>query len=90
MHSDAIADKIIQIINISLAEGTVSDNLKKAILHPLLKKSNLDVMTFKYYHPVSNLAYISKLLQWVVCRQLTQHVEGKGNTESMQLAYRPN
>ena len=51
MHSDAIADKITQIINTSLAEGTVSDNLKEAILHPLLKKSNLDVMTFKNYHP---------------------------------------
>ena len=90
MHSDATADKITQIINTSLAEGTVSDNLKEAILHPLLKKLNLDVMTFKNYHPVSNLAYISKLLEWVVCGQLTQHVEGTGNVEPMQSPYRPN
>ena len=90
MHSDAIADKITQIINTSLAEGTVSHNLKEAILCPLLKKSNLDVMTFKNYHPVSNLAYISKLLEWVVCGQLTQHVEGTGNVEPMQSAFRPN
>ena len=83
MHSDAIADKITQIINTSLAEGTVSDNLKEAILCPLLKKSNPDVMTFKNYCAVSNLAYISKLLEWVVCGQLTQHVEGTGNVEPM-------
>ena len=49
MHSDAIADKITQIINTSLAEGTVSDNLKEAILCPQLKKSNLDIMTFKIF-----------------------------------------
>ena len=77
MHSDAIADKIAQIINTFLAEGTVSDNLKEAILCPLLKKSNLDVMTFKNYCPMSNLSYISKLLEQVVCSQLTQHVECK-------------
>ena len=90
MHSDAIADKITQIINTSLAEGTVSDNLKEGILCLLLKKSNLDVMTFKNYHLVSNLAYISKLLEWVACGQLTQYVEGTGNVEPMQLAYRQN
>ena len=90
MHSDAIADKITQIINTSLAEGTVSNNLKEASLCPLLKKSNLDVMTFKNYHLVSNLAYISKLLEQVVCGQLTQHVDDTGNVEPMQLVYRPN
>ena len=90
MHSDAIADKITQIINTSLAEGTVGDNLKEAILCLLLKKSNLDVMTFKNCCPVSNLAYISELLEWVVCGQLTHHVEGTGNVEPMPLAYRPN
>ena len=88
MHSDAIADKITQIINTSLAEGTVSDNLKEAILCPLLKKSN--VMTFKNYRLVSNLSYISKLLEWVVCGQVTQHVEGTGNVEPLQSVFRPN
>ena len=62
-------------------------NLKKAILRPLLKKSNLD-LTFKNYCPVSNLCYISKIVEKAVCNQITRFVAQTNNTEELQSAYR--
>ena len=50
---------ITQIINKSMDEGSVSENLKNVILKPLLKKQGL-ALIFGNYCLVSNLSYISK------------------------------
>ena len=39
------------------------------------------------YHPISNLFFVSKLVEWVVCQQITKFAEESGNLESMQTAY---
>ena len=67
-------------------KGTVSENLKNAILKPLLKKQGLAPI-FGNYHPVSNLSYILKLLEKVVSTQLIGLAETSGNMEPCQLAY---
>ena len=64
----------------------MSGNLKNAILKPLLKKQGL-ALTFGNYHPVSNLSYISKLLEKVVSTQLIDLAETSGNMEPYQSAY---
>ena len=43
-----------EIVNKSLQTGTFPDDLKVALVRPLLKKINLDLVE-KYYRPVSNL-----------------------------------
>ena len=47
--------------------------MKSAIVTPLLKKSTLDPDILKNYRPVSNLSYISKLLERVVAGRLTDY-----------------
>ena len=49
-------------------------------------KPNLDLV-FKNYCPVSNLSYLSKIVEKVVCTQITSFAAQKKNTEDLQSAY---
>ena len=62
------------IINDSFKSGVFPSSYKSAIVTPLLKKPSLDPNDLKNYRPVSNLSFMSKLLQKVVVSQLKSHV----------------
>ena len=79
---------IVLLINKSLVLGSVPDCFKKAIVKPLLKKSNLDPCVNKNFRPVSNLCYVSKLLERVVAEQLLKHLEQNSYLDKFQSAYR--
>lgn len=70
-----LAVPITKIVNASLASGLFPDLLKHAVLTPLIKKSSLDPQDFSNYHPVSGLPFLSKLIERVVLKQLTSHIE---------------
>ena len=53
-----------------------------------LKKSNLDPELLKNYRPVSNLPFLSKVLERVVFTQLKTHLETHNLLEPFQSAYR--
>ena len=55
------------IVNVSLETAEFSDELKKAFVTPLIKKALLDCEILKNYRPVSNLSFVSKLLERIVC-----------------------
>ena len=63
------------------------EELKEAPVKPLLKNANLDLLD-KNYRPVSNLSFLSKLIERVVAKQLVDHVEKNNLIEQNQLAYR--
>ena len=52
------------------------ERLKSAVILPLLKElgSTIDTNNFKNYHPVSNLVFISKLVDRIVEKRLDQHM----------------
>ena len=77
----------MSIVNASLQSSTMPANMKSALVHPLLKKLGLPLIK-KNYRPVSNLSYISKVIEWAVCNQLTRYVETTGKLEECQSAYR--
>ena len=56
---------VTRIVNASLSTGVVPKQFKQAIVIPLLKKHNLDCHVFGNYRPVSNLPFISKILETV-------------------------
>ena len=62
--------------------------MKHAIVTPLLKKSTLNPDQLKNYRPVSNLTFISKLLERVISTRLSQHKDNHQLREPMQSAYR--
>jgi hypothetical protein len=55
---------------------------------PLLKKKDLDKEDLKNYRPVSNLAYISKLIEKMAVEQLREHMDTNHMNEPCQSAYR--
>ena len=59
---DFLIDCITAIVNESLSSGTMPECLKHAIISPLLKKQSLDRNEFKNYRPVSNLTFVSKII----------------------------
>ena len=65
---------IMDIINTSLRTGSFPTAFKTAIVCPLLKQNNLDPNDLKNYRPVSNLPFISKLLEKTVLQQLNNHL----------------
>ena len=91
LYSDclpALLPFITDIINTSLKSGTVPDSFKSAIVRPLLKKHNLDPNELKNYRPISNLCFLSKLLEKVVLNQLNMHLSTNNLLNPFQSAYR--
>ena len=61
---------------------------KVAIVTPLLKKASLDPQDLKNYRPVSNLSFVSKLVERLVVKQLNIYLESNGLMPPLQSAYR--
>ena len=53
----------------------MSGNVPHALISPLIKKANLDQNELKNYRPVSNLPFLSKLLEKAVVQQRNSHLE---------------
>ena len=86
---DAVLPTMTSIINDSLKTGVFPSSYKSAIVTPLLKKHSLDPNDLKNYRPVSNLSFMSKLLEKVVASQLMPHLNRYNLFSNFQSAYRP-
>ena len=89
-HIDDLVPSITTIVNASLSEGTVPSCFKVAYVSPLLKKPGLDPDDMKSYRPVSNLPFLSKVLEKIVLSQLKYHLSKNKLFETFQSAYREN
>ena len=87
---EAFAPFLIKIVNCSLHNGSFTSELKQANVKPLLKKLGLTVDDKKNFRPVSNLSFVSKLIERAVSAQLNKHADKTGNLEPFQSAYREN
>ena len=87
---DLVALPMATIINKSLDEGLVPESMKKAIIKPILKEPALDPDQISNYRPVSNLSFLSKILEKIVNVQLERHLETNNLLDPSQSAYRKN
>ena len=60
----------------SLQTSTFPSKWKNAIIRPLLKKKGLDLELCNY-RPVSNLSFLSKVLEKAVLKQFNEHMESQ-------------
>jgi len=86
--SDLLAPFITEIFNRSLTEGHIPQTQKIANIVPHLKKHGLDESDYKNYRPVSNLSFLSKLLEKTVAAQLNDFLLMNGKMPTYQSAYR--
>ena len=71
---DVLAPPITEMINLFLLSGHVPENWRTAVVFPLLKKPGLDLV-YKNFRPVSNLSFISKVVEKAALQQLLVHCE---------------
>ena len=79
---------ITRLVNLSLTTGFMPDALKIASLSPALKKPTADFKQFTNFRPISNLKFISKLVEKSVAVQLTKHVMTNHLDETFESAYK--
>ena len=85
---DELLPTITHMVNLSLISGEFPQSMKKALVKPLIKKRTLDPAEYKNFRPVSNLGFVSKLIERVVAGQLKSHVSAHCLDEKLQSAYR--
>ena len=83
-----VINTITNIMNVSLEQGVFPDSWKMAIIRPLLKKLGLELITSNY-RPVSNLLFLSKVLEKIVLTRYNDHCDRYNLIPSFQLAYIP-
>ncbi|TWW53919.1 putative RNA-directed DNA polymerase from transposon X-element, partial [Takifugu flavidus] len=83
-----IGSSILDQINGSLVSGYVPRSYKVAVIKPLLKKPSLDPDVLANYRPISNLPFISKVLEKVVVTQLLEHLQRNSLFEMFQSGFR--
>jgi hypothetical protein len=69
----AFAPILAMLINISLISGILPDLHKRAIIRPRIKKPGLDLSDPANYRPISNLFFVSKLVE--LHRKISNHSE---------------
>ena len=79
---------ITKIINISLRDGVFVDGWKTAIIRPLLKSFSLEIQESASYCPVSNLPFLSKVLEKCVMDRFNEHCRLHSALPEYQSAYR--
>ena len=84
---EAILDAITMIVNQSLTMGEFLDDWKMAIVRPLIKGTNLDTK-LKNYRPISNLSFLSKIIENAAQLQLQEHFDQQSLSPNHQSAYR--
>ena len=62
IDSDVWLDWLVHIVNMFLSTGIYPEPLKTAIVKPLLKIPTLDCTSFRNFRPVSNIAFMSKVI----------------------------
>ena len=79
---------ITELVNTSLSTGVFPNNLKRALVTPRLKKPGLDISVLGNYRPVSNIPFLSKVIERVVAQQLNIHLTRNGLHDDLQSAYK--
>uniref|UniRef100_A0A8C4XGX7 Reverse transcriptase domain-containing protein n=1 Tax=Erpetoichthys calabaricus TaxID=27687 RepID=A0A8C4XGX7_ERPCA len=88
--SGVLIDNVLDTVNSSLDTGVFPDCLKTAVVKPLLKKNNLDPSALENFRPISNLPFLSKILELAVIMQLNDHLNKHTILDKFQSGFRTN
>ena len=86
-QSTHLTPSYTNIIDKSLISGIVPYSMKLTHVTPIINNSSLDKSDLLNYRPISNLSYISKTLERVVCSQLLNYLDKHKLLNIFQIAY---
>ena len=79
---------ITHMVNLSIGQGEFPNKFKTAVVRPLLKKPDLPKDDLGSYRPVSNLLFLSKVIERIVFNRLNTHIASFPALSQFQSAYR--
>jgi hypothetical protein len=85
---DELVPSLTKLINYSLDRSYVPKSFKSSLIRPLIKKPDLDTNILKNYRPVSNLPYVSKIIEKIVDSRLEGYLTANELHDPHQSAYR--
>ena len=85
---DLLLSTITRIVNLSLETSIFPSQFKSAVVKPLLKKATLDSENLKNYRPVSNLPFVSKIIEKIVASRLNEYMDKHNLSVKYQSAYK--
>jgi len=83
-----LADTLASICNALFRESVFPADLKAAVVRPRLKKPTLNADDVNFFRPISNLSFLSKVVERVAANQLKAHFESQHLLPNRQSAYR--
>ena len=78
-----------KLVNASLVSSQFPTAHKHALITTILKKPSLDPAQLSHYRPISNLSFVSKLLERLVASQISSYFNTNDLFSPLQSAYRP-
>ena len=66
---------ITKVVNLSLQTEHMATSMKVVPVMPLIKNLILDNYIIKNYHPVSNLPFLSKVIEKGCLKQMFRHMD---------------
>jgi len=85
---DILLPYLTTMVNACLQQGRLPISQKHAVVTPLLKKSGLDASDLANFRPVSNLTFMSKVVERAVAEQLNSYLTDNKLLPRNQSAYR--
>ena len=86
-HFDSLQRVYLEVVNLSILAKMFPESEKHAVLKPVLKGS-LDPQSLSSYRPISNLSFLSKIIENVILDQLMEFLEEAQVIPDYQSAYR--
>ena len=85
---DDLLPLLTVIVNKSITLGNFPELFKNAIVKPHLKNEKLDPEELKHYRPVSNINFLSKIIEKCEVKQLEEFMHDNNLFDPFQSAYR--
>ena len=80
-------DYFIALITLTIQTGYFPNQFKQGVVRPLIKKSNLDPELLSSYPPVTNLRFLSKVIERVAFDQINFYLESSNLMSNYQSAF---
>ena len=83
-----LAPVVTLLVNQSFDEATFPDGGKVVVVKPILKKPNLDPFDLKSWRPISNVSFVSKIVERIAIQHFNRHCSTYNLLPKYQSAYR--
>ena len=87
-YVDVLLPYLTSMVNASLTQGRLPISQRHAIVTPLLKMAGTDSADMANFRPVSNLSFMSKVVERAVANQLTEYLSANNLLPCFLSVYR--